>query len=88
MAKSGTEGGPPPTNSEGVSAAHADDVDYAHRHFVNLCAAAMLLVLALGVGWAIKLLDEQEEMRRCLGSGRKDCVTILAPPKGMIQAVR
>ncbi|MDB5569869.1 MAG: hypothetical protein JWN93_1052 [Hyphomicrobiales bacterium] len=71
---------PPPERSR--------EIDYGHRHFVNLAAAAVLLMLALGMVWTFKSIDEQERMRRCIGSGRKDCVTILAPPRGMIQPVR
>ena len=61
---------------------------YAHRHFVNLAATAFLLVLAIVVIWTVRVMDQQESLRRCLASGRKDCVAIQAPPKGMIQPVR
>lgn len=69
-------------------AAHAVDIDYNHRHFVNLAAAAFVLLLAMLSVWAIKTIDEQETLRKCLSSGRKDCVRILAPPKGPVQPVR
>jgi hypothetical protein len=65
-----------------------EDVDYAHRHFVNLAATALLLLVAtLGV-WAIKTIDDQEALRKCLGAGRRDCVKIAAPPSGVVQPVR
>lgn len=65
-----------------------DDVDYGHRHFINLLSAAFLLLLAVAMAWAVKALDQQESMRKCFASGRKDCVTIVDPPKDMRQAVR
>ncbi|MDP2357087.1 MAG: hypothetical protein Q8M31_13645 [Beijerinckiaceae bacterium] len=65
-----------------------DDVDYGHRHFINLLSAVFLLLLAVAMTWAVKALDEQESMRKCFASGRKDCVTIIGPPKDMRQAVR
>ena len=71
-----------------ASEAGAHEVDYAHRHFVNLAATALLLLVAtLGV-WTIKTIDDQEALRKCLGVGRKDCVKIAAPPKGPVQPVR
>jgi len=67
---------------------HRDETDYAHRHFVNLAATALLLLLAtLGV-WTIKAIDDQESLRKCLGVGRRDCVQIAAPPKGVTLPVR
>ncbi len=62
-----------------------DDVDYDHRHFVNLCAAAALLTLALGFGWTVKIFDQQQRMERCLMSGRKDCVEIGRVTRGPVQ---
>ena len=72
----------------GPGAQAHDEIDYAHRHFVNLAATALLLLLAtLGV-WTIKAIDDQEALRKCLGVGRKDCVKIAAPPTGVILPVR
>lgn len=65
-----------------------DDVDYGHRHFINLLSAAFLLLLAVAMAWTVKALDQQESTRKCLASGRKDCVTIVAPPGDMRQVVR
>lgn len=66
----------------------SDEVDYAHRHFVNLIAAAFLLCLAVLMVWTLKAMDSQESLRKCAASGRKDCIQIAAPPRGMVQAVR
>ncbi len=66
----------------------SDDVDYGHRHFINLLSVAFLLLLAVAMAWAVKALDEQESTRKCYTSGRKDCVTIVGPPRDMRQAVR
>ncbi len=71
-----------------ASGASEDDVDYGHRHFVNLLSLAFLLVLAVAMVWTVKALDAQETLRKCVSSGRKDCVQIAAPPRGMVQAVR
>lgn len=78
------------TNAAGLKAppSRALDIDYGHRHFVNLVAAAFVLLLAMISAWAIKTIDEQEALRKCFSSGRKDCVRILAPPKGPVQPVR
>lgn len=65
-----------------------DDVDYAHRHFVNLVSVAFLLTLALAMVWTVKTIDQQETTRKCFASGRRDCVEIPAPPREMRQAVR
>ncbi|MFN3889035.1 MAG: hypothetical protein ACK4MV_01465 [Beijerinckiaceae bacterium] len=70
------------------TAAARDDVDYGHRHFVNLLSVIFLLFLALAMVWTVKALDEQETTRKCFASGRKDCIKIDAPPKEMRQAVR
>jgi hypothetical protein len=67
---------------------HVLEIDYSHRHFVNLVAAAFLLLLAMVSAWTIKTIDEQEALRKCVSSGRKDCIRILAPPNGPVQPVR
>jgi hypothetical protein len=68
--------------------AERDEVDYAHRHFVNLTAAMFLLCIAVLMVWTLKAMDSQESLRKCAASGRKDCIQIAAPPRGMVQAVR
>lgn len=65
-----------------------DEVEYGHRHFLNLVSAAFLLVLALAMTWTVQAFDKQESLRKCFASGRKDCVQIAGPPRGMVQAVR
>jgi len=82
--------GSPSINAGGAKAPalRAVDVDYDHRHFVNLVAAAFVLLLAMLSVWAIKTIDEQEALRKCVSSGRKDCIRILAPPNGPVQPVR
>lgn len=72
----------------GSACAEQDDVDYGHRHFINLLSAALLLVLAIGMVWTVRAIDQQETTRKCFASGRKDCVTVAAPPHDMRQAVR
>lgn len=78
------------TNAGGRKAppSHALEIDYGHRHFVNLVAAAFLLLLAMVSAWTIKTIDEQEALRKCVSSGRKDCMRIMAPPNGPVQPVR
>ncbi len=55
-----------------------DDTDYAHRHFVNLAAAAFLLFVSIGIVWTIKAMDAYEKQRACLDSGRRECVQLEA----------
>ena len=77
-------------NAGGLKASSSSvvEIDYSHRHFVNLAAAAFVLLLAMLAVWAIKTIDEQESLRKCFSSGRKDCVRIAAPSKGPVQPVR
>ncbi|MDF2120524.1 hypothetical protein PY365_33670 [Roseiarcaceae bacterium H3SJ34-1] len=67
---------------------HQAPIDYSHRHFVNLAATIVLLTLALASMWTIKAIDNQEKLQRCFNSGRKDCIPVAAPPRGMVQLVR
>ena len=53
----------------------------AHRNFVNLAAAAFLLLLAIAIIWVFKTLDDQRKLQDCLNSGRKNCVEV--EPRGM-----
>ncbi len=57
----------------------ADDTDYAHRDFINLAAAAFLLLIAIAIVWTVRALEDYEKLQRCLNSGRRDCVQIGAP---------
>jgi len=63
----------------------ADSTDYQHRNFVNLVAAIALLVIAIGVVWVVKAMVADETLNRCLESGRRDCVSIEAPPRQTIR---
>jgi hypothetical protein len=53
-----------------------DETDYRHRHFVNLVAAAFLLVIAIAIVWTIKAMDAYEKQRVCIDSGRRECVQL------------
>jgi len=48
----------------------------AHRTFVNLAAAAFLLLLAIAIIWVFKTLDDQRKLQDCLNSGRRNCVEV------------
>jgi hypothetical protein len=60
-----------------------DETDYGQRHFVNLLAAAFLLLIAVLITWTLGAVTENEKHMRCVESGRRDCVAIAAPPRGM-----
>ncbi len=75
-------GSNPPQEHEGSGQpADADSTNYPHRNFINLVAAIVLLVVAIGVVWVVKAMVADETLNRCLESGRRDCVTIDAPPR-------
>jgi hypothetical protein len=60
-----------------------DRTDYNHRHFVNLLAAATILAVGLGVIWTVLAIDAYETREKCLASGRRECVQIYTPPRGV-----
>ena len=60
-----------------------DETDYGQRHFVNLVAAAFLLFIAVAITWTLVAVTESEKQMRCVESGRRDCLAIAAPPRGM-----
>jgi hypothetical protein len=62
-----------------------DDTDYQHRNFINLLAAVMLLVIAIGIVWVVKAMEADEELDRCQETGRRDCVKIDVPPRPTIR---
>jgi hypothetical protein len=62
-----------------------DDTDYQHRNFINLVAAIAVLAIAIGVVWVVKTIEAEEDLNRCFESGRRDCVTIEAPPHATIR---
>ena len=78
----------PETGGANSGRMQRDEVDYGHRHFINLLSAAFLLLLAVGMVWTVRAIDQQETMRKCFASGRKDCVNVAPPPGDMRQAVR
>jgi hypothetical protein len=57
-----------------------DPTDYAHRHQVNLIAAAFLLVVAIAIGWTVIAFERQQRLERCFEVGRRDCIPIESPP--------
>lgn len=60
-----------------------DETDYAQRDFINLVSAATLLVIAILIVLTVRAVEESEKQQRCFESGRRDCVVIAAPPRGM-----
>ncbi len=56
-----------------------DETDYAHRHFVNLAATALLLAVGFAIVWTVMSIDRYEAKQRCLASGRIDCVRLVEP---------
>lgn len=56
-----------------------DETDYQHRNFINLVAAIVVLAIAIGVVWVVKAMEANEELNRCLATGRRDCVLLDAP---------
>ena len=71
-----------------ITGSNRQPVDYSHRHFVNLAATVFLLSLAIVSIWTINAFDRQEKLQRCINSGRKDCIPVAAPPRGMVELVR
>ena len=61
-----------------------DPTDYEHRHFVNLAAAAFLLCIAIAIIWTVKAMEDYENLQKCLGSGRRECVDLHVPVRPMI----
>jgi hypothetical protein len=59
--------------------ARPDPTDYAHRDFVNLVAAAFLLLIAVAIVWTVRAMEDYERLQNCFDSGRRDCVVIAAP---------
>ena len=60
-----------------------DETDYAHRHFVNLAATAVLLTVGFAIIWTVLAIDRYEAHERCLASGRLDCVRLVEPVRGV-----
>ncbi|MFZ0208196.1 MAG: hypothetical protein WAL59_19175 [Roseiarcus sp.] len=54
-----------------------------HRTFVNLLAAAAVLMLAIAAIWLLGFLDEKRKIQACIEAGRRDCLqrfAAAAPP--------
>jgi hypothetical protein len=66
----------------------AETQNYEHRTFVNLLAAVLLLVLALGAAYVLTTMDRQWKLERCLASGRRDCAPLQVPPGNVRNPVR
>jgi hypothetical protein len=62
--------------------------NYEHRTFVNLLAAAFLLLLALGAAYVLITMDQQRKLERCIASGRRDCAPLQTPPGRVRDPVR
>ena len=56
--------------------ARNDAEERSHRTFVNLVAAAFLLILAIAIVWVVKSLDDQRKFQNCLNAGRRNCVEV------------
>ena len=56
--------------------ARGDAEERSHRTFVNLIAAAFLLILAIAIVWVVKSLDDQRKLQNCLNAGRRNCVEL------------
>jgi hypothetical protein len=80
MSQQQTSPPPPPPPSA------ADDIDYRHRHLVNLLAVILLLLVAIAVVWTIKAMEDNENLRKCVAAGRRDCGTlgIIQPPRNVV----
>jgi hypothetical protein len=50
-----------------------------HRTLVNLVVAIFLLLLAIGLVWVVKALDDQRKLQDCLNSGRRNCLELVQP---------
>jgi hypothetical protein len=50
-----------------------------HRTFVNLLAAAVVLMLAIAAIWLLGFLDEKRKIQACVEAGRRDCLQRFDP---------
>jgi hypothetical protein len=62
--------------SEGRVPSPEPPEEEAHRKFVNLLAAIVILALAIAAVWVFKALDDQRKLANCAASGRRDCLTL------------
>ena len=61
-----------------------DRTDYSHRTLVNLLGVIMLLVYGLALAWTMVAISDYLKLERCLSSGRRECRTFVAPPRGEV----
>lgn len=64
-----------------------DTTDYAHRHFVNLVSAALLLLIGISIVWTVKAIEAHEKLERCLSSGKRDCIDLNIPPRHGVRLI-
>jgi hypothetical protein len=62
-------------------ALNLDNIDYDHRHVVNLISAILLLSIGYLGAWTLLAIDRYETNQNCLASGRLECVLIYSGPK-------
>jgi hypothetical protein len=62
--------------SEGRVPSPEPPEEEAHRKFVNLLAAVVILTLAIAAVWVFKALDDQRKLANCAASGRRDCLPL------------
>jgi hypothetical protein len=63
-----------------------DPIDYAHRHLVNLIALVALLIIAIAIVWTVKAMEDNENLNRCVATGRRDCspLSIAQPVRSVV----
>ena len=65
-----------------------EPVDYEHRTTVNLLAVIAILLLGAVFYWTANAINERQKLERCIGSGRRDCFVVPAPPGNPVPAQR
>lgn len=68
--------GPAPPGPKDVSS-HPDDASPRNTIF----AIVLIAVLLGAMIWVAKLVVDQQNLEKCIASGRRDCLTIEAPPR-------
>jgi len=49
------------------------------RTLINLVAAIVILILAIGAIWLMRALDEHRKLEACLEAGRRNCLDVADP---------
>ncbi len=65
-----------------------EPVDYEHRTTVNLLALIAIMLLAAVIYWTASAISERQKLERCVGSGRRDCFVVPAPPGNLVPVQR